>query len=69
MNYLNGLVDLIQSHLEMIDQPDQHPLTANSSSLINHDENDIIDYVSRQIDITKSHFDLVQERRRQTEEE
>ncbi|CAO3655667.1 unnamed protein product [Mucor hiemalis] len=40
VNYLDSLIELIQSHLDVIDQPDQHPLTANSSSLIDHDEKD-----------------------------
>jgi hypothetical protein len=48
----------------MIDQPDQHPLTANSSSLIDHDKNDITDYVTRQFNTIVDQIELVQVRRR-----
>lgn len=62
MNYLNGLIELIQSHLDVIDQPDQHPLTANSSSYIEHDESEVIEYITHQFDITVSYLKSIQER-------
>jgi vacuolar protein sorting-associated protein 35 len=59
---LNGLIELIQSHLDIIDQPDQHPFTANSSTLIEHDEHDIINYVTRQFDTAVTYLKSIKER-------
>ncbi|KAI8067424.1 vacuolar protein sorting-associated protein 35 [Thamnidium elegans] len=61
-NYLNGLIELIQSHLDMIDQPDQHPFTSNSSSLIDHDEQEMVNYITRQFDTTIAYLNLIKQR-------
>lgn len=34
VKYLNGLIDLINTNLENLDNPDQHPMSATSSSII-----------------------------------
>ncbi|KAI8096910.1 vacuolar protein sorting-associated protein 35 [Halteromyces radiatus] len=46
VKYLNGLIDLIHTNLNNMDDPDQHPPTANSSSLIQQ-EGILSDYVRR----------------------
>ncbi|KAI7897200.1 vacuolar protein sorting-associated protein 35 [Mucor mucedo] len=60
--YLDGLVELIQSHLDVIDQPDQHPFTANSSSLIEHEKDDIIPYVTRQFETAVTYLKSIKDR-------
>lgn len=59
---MNGLIELIQSHLDMIDQPDQHPFTSNSSSLIDHDEQEMVNYITRQFDTTITYLNLIKRR-------
>ncbi|KAI8366710.1 vacuolar protein sorting-associated protein 35 [Radiomyces spectabilis] len=46
VKYLNGLIDLINTNLSNMDDPDQHPITSSSSSLIDHHE-EVPDYVRR----------------------
>ncbi|KAF9364160.1 Vacuolar protein sorting-associated protein 35 [Mortierella sp. NVP85] len=45
VKYLNGLIDLINTNLGNMENPDQHPPAANSSSLLEHDPARIPDYV------------------------
>ncbi|KAF9586197.1 Vacuolar protein sorting-associated protein 35 [Lunasporangiospora selenospora] len=45
VEYLNGLVDLINSNLVHMENPDQHPPAANSSSLVDIDPSHIVEYV------------------------
>lgn len=56
-------MDLIQSYLDMMGQPDQHPFTANSSSLMEHDMDEIIPYVRRQFETTVTYLKSIKERR------
>ena len=45
MKYLNGLIDLINTNLGNMENPDQHPPSSNSSSLLENDAAHISDYV------------------------
>ncbi|KAF9165909.1 Vacuolar protein sorting-associated protein 35 [Actinomortierella ambigua] len=45
VKYLNSLIELINNNLSNMDNPDQHPPSSNSSSLIEHDPSRISDYV------------------------
>ncbi|KAG0240701.1 Vacuolar protein sorting-associated protein 35 [Actinomortierella wolfii] len=45
VKYLNSLIELINNNLSNMDNPDQHPPSSNSSSLIEHDPARISDYV------------------------
>ncbi|KAG0252523.1 Vacuolar protein sorting-associated protein 35 [Mortierella polycephala] len=45
VKYLNGLIDLINTNLGNMDNPDQHPPSSNSSSLIENDPSNIAEYV------------------------
>ncbi|KAG0234366.1 vacuolar protein sorting-associated protein 35 [Mortierella sp. GBAus27b] len=45
VKYLNGLIDLINTNLGNMENPDQHPTAANSSSLLEHDPAHITEYV------------------------
>ncbi|KAL9537345.1 hypothetical protein MBANPS3_011859 [Mucor bainieri] len=61
-NYLNGLMDLISSRLVYVHQQDQHPLTSNSSSLLNHDDSSLPDYITRQFDSILAYLRFCRER-------
>ncbi|KAI8636750.1 vacuolar protein sorting-associated protein 35 [Parasitella parasitica] len=58
--YLNSLMDLISSRLRYVNQPDQHPFTSNSSSLISHDN--LQEFVARQFDQTLQYLRTCRER-------
>ncbi|KAF8955537.1 Vacuolar protein sorting-associated protein 35 [Entomortierella lignicola] len=45
VKYLNGLIDLINTNLGNMENPDQHPQSANSSSLLENDPANISEYV------------------------
>ncbi|KAG0057555.1 Vacuolar protein sorting-associated protein 35 [Gryganskiella cystojenkinii] len=45
VKYLNGLIDLINTNLGNMENPDQHPPSSNSSSLLENDPAHISDYV------------------------
>ncbi|KAF8928415.1 Vacuolar protein sorting-associated protein 35 [Dissophora ornata] len=45
VKYLNGLIDLINTNLGNMENPDQHPPSSNSSSLLENDPSHISDYV------------------------
>ncbi|KAI8339843.1 vacuolar protein sorting-associated protein 35 [Blakeslea trispora] len=68
VKYLNGLIDLINTNLGNMDNPDQHPLTATSSALIQH-EGPISDYVRRHFRATLAHLQVRKEQSAQTETE
>ncbi|KAI8377974.1 vacuolar protein sorting-associated protein 35 [Radiomyces spectabilis] len=53
--YLNGLIDLINTNLGDMDNPDQHPPTSNSSSLVERD-GPISKYVLRHFHATIQHL-------------
>ncbi|KAF7724284.1 Vacuolar protein sorting-associated protein 35 [Apophysomyces ossiformis] len=53
--YLNGLIDLINTNLSNMDNPDQHPPTSNSSSLVEHTGN-VSEYVRRHFQATLQHL-------------
>lgn len=53
-------MDLISSRLIYINQPDRHPFTSNSSSLMNHDDNQ--DFITRQFDQTMEYLRSCRER-------
>ncbi|KAI8142409.1 vacuolar protein sorting-associated protein 35 [Fennellomyces sp. T-0311] len=53
--YLNGLIDLINTNLSNMDNPDQHPPAANSSSLVEH-HGSIAEYVHRHFRATLAHL-------------
>ncbi|KAI8335437.1 vacuolar protein sorting-associated protein 35 [Chlamydoabsidia padenii] len=55
VKYLNGLIDLIHTNLNNMDDPDQHPPTANSSSLVQHD-GALADHVRRHFRATLLHL-------------
>ncbi|GAA5797062.1 vacuolar protein sorting-associated protein 35 [Helicostylum pulchrum] len=55
VKYLNGLIDLINTNLSNMDNPDQHPPTPNSSSLVEHDGS-VSDYVRRHFRATLAHL-------------
>lgn len=55
VKYLNGLIDLINTNLSNMDNPDQHPPTPNSSSLVEHDGL-VSDYVRRHFRATLLHL-------------
>ncbi|KAL7310172.1 retromer complex subunit Vps35, variant 2 [Mucor circinelloides] len=61
-NYLNGLMDLISSRLMYINQQDQHPFTSNSSSLMDHDDSSLQDFITRQFDSVLAHLRFCRER-------
>ncbi|KAL0075946.1 vacuolar protein sorting-associated protein 35 [Phycomyces blakesleeanus] len=60
--YLNGLIDLINTNLSNMDDPDQHPPTANSSSLVER-VGPVSDYVRRYFTAT---LKQLQQRKRET---
>ncbi|OBZ91942.1 Vacuolar protein sorting-associated protein 35 [Choanephora cucurbitarum] len=68
VKYLNGLIDLINTNLSNMDNPDQHPPTATSSALIQH-EGSISDYVRRHFRATLSHLQVRKEQSTRTESE
>ncbi|KAF9112984.1 Vacuolar protein sorting-associated protein 35 [Mortierella sp. AM989] len=45
VKYLNGLIDLINTNLGNMENPDQHPPSSNSSSLLENDPASISEYV------------------------
>ncbi|KAF9359106.1 Vacuolar protein sorting-associated protein 35 [Mortierella sp. AD094] len=45
VKYLNGLIDLINTNLGNMENPDQHPPSSNSSSLLENDPANISEYV------------------------
>ncbi|KAG1325273.1 hypothetical protein G6F62_008641 [Rhizopus arrhizus] len=55
VKYLNGLIDLINTNLSNMDNPDQHPPTSNSSSLVEH-QGSISEYVRRHFRSTLLHL-------------
>ncbi|CAO3644169.1 unnamed protein product [Cunninghamella echinulata] len=55
VKYLNGLIDLIHTNLNNMDDPDQHPPTSNSSSLVQH-EGPLADYVRSHFHATLAHL-------------
>lgn len=55
VKYLNGLIDLINTNLGNMDNPDQHPPTPNSSSLVEHD-GPVSEYVRRHFRATLLHL-------------
>ncbi|KAF1800361.1 vacuolar protein sorting-associated protein 35 [Mucor lusitanicus] len=61
-SYLNGLMDLISSRLMYIHQQDQHPFTSNSSSLMDHDDNSLPDYITRQFESILAYLRFCRER-------
>lgn len=52
---MNGLIDLINTNLSNVDNPDQHPPTSNSSSLVEHD-GPVSEYVRRHFRATLLHL-------------
>lgn len=56
VKYLNGLIDLINTNLGNMDSPDQHPPTSNSSSLVDHHQGSVSDYVRRHFRATLLHL-------------
>ncbi|RCH99197.1 Vacuolar protein sorting-associated protein 35 [Rhizopus azygosporus] len=56
VKYLNGLIDLINTNLSNMDNPDQHPPTSNSSSLVDHHQGSVSDYVRRHFRATLLHL-------------
>ncbi|KAI9015777.1 vacuolar protein sorting-associated protein 35 [Phycomyces nitens] len=60
--YLNGLIDLINTNLSNMDDPDQHPPTANSSSLVER-VGPVSEYVRRYFNAT---LKQLQQRKRET---
>ncbi|EPB83787.1 hypothetical protein HMPREF1544_09471 [Mucor circinelloides 1006PhL] len=61
-NYLNGLMDLVSSRLMYLNQQDQHPFTSNSSSLMDHDDSSLQDFITRQFDSVLAHLRFCRER-------
>ncbi|CAO3613358.1 unnamed protein product [Cunninghamella blakesleeana] len=55
VKYLNGLIDLIHTNLNNMDDPDQHPPTSNSSSLVQYD-GPLADYVRSHFHATLAHL-------------
>ncbi|KAG0005589.1 Vacuolar protein sorting-associated protein 35, partial [Modicella reniformis] len=55
--YLNDLIDLIKSNLGNMDNPDQHPPAANSSSLVENDPEHISEYVLTHFRNTQYHLE------------
>ncbi|CAO3677989.1 unnamed protein product [Umbelopsis vinacea] len=55
VKYLNGLIDLINTNLANMDNPDQHPRSSSSSSLIEF-EGPVSEYVSRHFKSTLLHL-------------
>ncbi|KAI9492819.1 vacuolar protein sorting-associated protein 35 [Zychaea mexicana] len=53
--YLNGLIDLINTNLSNMDNPDQHPPAANSSSLVEHN-GQVAEYAHRHFRATLAHL-------------
>ncbi|KAI9499241.1 vacuolar protein sorting-associated protein 35 [Zychaea mexicana] len=61
VKYLNSLIDLIHSNLANMDNPDQHPPTSNSSSLM-EPHGQMSDYVRRHFRATLQHIKERKER-------
>jgi vacuolar protein sorting-associated protein 35 len=55
VKYLNGLIDLINTNLGNVDNPDQHPPTSNSSSLVER-SGSVSEYVRRHFRATLLHL-------------
>ncbi|CEP16622.1 hypothetical protein [Parasitella parasitica] len=66
VKYLNGLIDLINTNLSNMDNPDQHPPTSNSSSLVEHD-GPVSDYVRRHFRATLLHLQNCKEQAARTD--
>ncbi|KAL7315906.1 retromer complex subunit Vps35 [Mucor circinelloides] len=66
VKYLNGLIDLINTNLSNMDNPDQHPPTSNSSSLVEHDGL-VSDYVRRHFRATLLHLQTRKEQSARTD--
>ncbi|RCH82511.1 Vacuolar protein sorting-associated protein 35, partial [Rhizopus stolonifer] len=66
VKYLNGLIDLINTNFGNMDNPDQHPPTATSSALIEH-EGPISGYVRRHFRATLLHLQNRKEQSARTE--
>ncbi|CAG8519978.1 20611_t:CDS:10 [Rhizophagus irregularis] len=60
VKYLNGLIDLINTHLNNIENPDQHPPTSASSALV-EPEGNISDFVVRHFKSTLFHLETRKE--------
>lgn len=65
VKYLNGLIELINNNLSNMENPDQHPPSSNSSSLLENDPAHISDYVMAHFRNTLYHL----ERRKNTGDE
>ncbi|KAG0272118.1 Vacuolar protein sorting-associated protein 35 [Linnemannia exigua] len=65
VKYLNGLIELINNNLSNMENPDQHPPSSNSSSLLENDPAHISDYVMAHFRNTIYHL----ERRKNTGDE
>jgi vacuolar protein sorting-associated protein 35 len=63
---LNGLIDLINTNLSNMDNPDQHPPTSNSSSLVEH-TGPVSEYVRRHFRATLLHLQTRKEQSARTE--
>ncbi|KAG0241486.1 Vacuolar protein sorting-associated protein 35 [Mortierella sp. GBA43] len=57
IKYLNGLIDLINTNLGNMDNPDQHPPSSNSSSLVENDPEHISEYVMTHFRNTLYHLE------------
>ncbi|KAG0081456.1 Vacuolar protein sorting-associated protein 35, partial [Podila epicladia] len=57
VKYLNGLIDLINTNLGNMENPDQHPPSSNSSSLLENDPAHISDYVMAHFRNTLYHLE------------
>ncbi|KAF9930327.1 Vacuolar protein sorting-associated protein 35 [Mortierella alpina] len=61
VKYLNGLIDLINTNLGNMENPDQHPPSSNSSSLVENDPADIAKYVLTHFRNTLFHLERCKE--------
>ncbi|CAO3655175.1 unnamed protein product [Mucor hiemalis] len=66
VKYLNGLIDLINTNLSNMDNPDQHPPTSNSSSIVEH-SGPVSEYVRRHFRATLLHLQTRKEQSARTE--
>jgi vacuolar protein sorting-associated protein 35 len=63
---LNGLIDLINTNLGNMDNPDQHSPTSNSSSLVEH-KGPVSEYVRRHFRDTLAHLQKRKEQAARTD--
>ncbi|KAF9354685.1 Vacuolar protein sorting-associated protein 35 [Mortierella sp. NVP85] len=57
IKYLNGLIDLINTNLGNMDNPDQHPAASTSSSLVENDPEHISEFVMTHFRNTLYHME------------